>query len=670
MNKIIKVITTVLLLFFVITSLNASDRIWKNYSEDDGTIHSLGNGKMCVYEQGPNITTVFSSPFSAPSLYSFSLDMMQHVESRSTRTIGTAIWSHNILVEGKEVCHITDLVDAEIPCLIRKFNSDIPIQFKMKFERDVSIIDNKDILKSKGMDGGFMLSAHSGTAIYQSYVWPQPMYNQIAWKGDIQVIQKDPDSKEVEIIIGSGDCLFFFIGGPSYPEVVKNTETISNLSWEKSFQRTEAYWNEFTNRRIDFESEFAKNLPQREKLLRTIDEVSVMIKTQQSIEGAVVAGYPYPLGYVRDQFGVSRALLALGYNEEARAILNFYWNVWKKHGKVQNAQGIGIDGIFHIHENDEVESPGYLIIQAFDLFEKTSDTEFIQQIFPMLEWCWEVQKKHLVKGMLPFNGDETYVAGGILPRSALNDGSAESTLLFIDGGIKLLTWIEENELWPKKVLNENYSILNSTKDLFRTNFFQKDRMITNNPIRTDFIDLPRFRHGVCERFMENENCLMHTLPGICWTEKNENNRYLCAECITLDSYPAAEPHVYDLISVSMTPIYFHSQLFKTKEFISVVKEVFKDYQKSGSLSHVEDIAEKNLEIRTVGYDYGLLLYAMSATNHNKSYELYNKTLSIVDPIGSWSEYYINHKPQGTRCRPWESAMNLEALIHYAQKFKN
>ena len=57
------------------------------------------------------------------------------------------------------------------------------------------------------------------------------------------------------------------------------------------------------------------------------------------------------------------------------------------------------------------------------------------------------QQRHLVNGMLPFNGDETYVAGGILPRFALNDGSAEATLLFIESGTQLLDFVEKEGLW-------------------------------------------------------------------------------------------------------------------------------------------------------------------------------------------------------------------------------
>ena len=114
----------------------------------------------------------------------------------------------------------------------------------------------------------------------------------------------------------------------------------------------------------------------------------------------------------------------MGHVAEARRILEFYWGVWQRYGRLHNAQAAGVEGAFHVHENDEVEITGYLVRQAFDLMAASGDEDFTRTIFPMLDWAWQVQKKHLVDGMLPFNGDETYVAGGILPRHTLNDGSA------------------------------------------------------------------------------------------------------------------------------------------------------------------------------------------------------------------------------------------------------
>lgn len=125
----------------------------------------------------------------------------------------------------------------------------------------------------------------------------------------------------------------------------------------------------------------------------------VLIKSQQGREGGVLAGIVYHMGYVRDQYGVSRALLALGHSEEARGILEFYHNIWKVYGYIQNAQAIGYPGIFHRHENDETEITGYLVVQAFDYFRKTNDAAFLERILPMLEWATQAQQRNLIDGM-------------------------------------------------------------------------------------------------------------------------------------------------------------------------------------------------------------------------------------------------------------------------------
>jgi hypothetical protein len=41
-------------------------------------------------------------------------------------------------------------------------------------------------------------------------------------------------------------------------------------------------------------------------------------------------------------------------------------------------------------------------------------------------------------------------------------------------------------------------------------------------------------------------------------------------------------------------------------------------------------------------------------------------MNMLDETGAWVEYYIEGKPNGTFCRPWESAINLEAAIRFAE----
>ena len=42
-------------------------------------------------------------------------------------------------------------------------------------------------------------------------------------------------------------------------------------------------------------------------------------------------------------------------------------------------------------------------------------------------------------------------------------------------------------------------------------------------------------------------------------------------------------------------------------------------------------------------------------------------LDVVDDVGAWSEYYVKGKPYNTRYRPWESGINLEALLCYYER---
>lgn len=43
-------------------------------------------------------------------------------------------------------------------------------------------------------------------------------------------------------------------------------------------------------------------------------------------------------------------------------------------------------------------------------------------------------------------------------------------------------------------------------------------------------------------------------------------------------------------------------------------------------------------------------------------------LSLQDEAGMWAEYYDDNRPAPgyTRCRPWESGINIEAALRYLQ----
>ncbi len=656
--------------FLIVTALHmipvgwAAERTWSNIGKDNGAVHALGNGKMLVYETGPEITIIYPGPYTSPSLYKLLIEDERTINVSSDREAGTAIWTHSMQTEGEEMGSMVDFVDAELPCMVRHLDLEKGMQFRLE------LIPGLQILQTESKGGGSLLiRMDPGERIYQYYVYPRPLYHKIFWKGNVIVeISEEPDV--VYFHIQPGETDLFFAGGPEYSEMTEVADAAFDQGFSSLLKRTRKWWSGFTLQRHDFEAIFPADLPEREKLLRTIDDVAVLIRSQQAITGAVMAGYPYPLGYVRDQYGTSRGYLAMGYFEEAKNILRFYNDVWEKTGELHCAQGIGVDGIFHIHENDDVESPGYLIMQAFDLLEKTGDQEFVKSIFPMLEWCWEVQKRHLAGNMLPFNGDETYVAGGIVPRSALNDGSSEATMLFIDGGEKLMDLIEDQGLWEVDRIDSERKLLGAVRNDFRKNFWMDGQLITNNPERANIAELPQFRHGVCER--GGPDCFVYRkygFGGIDWTQRDENDRYQCMNCLDLGPLPVAEKRIYRLLTVGLTPLYFQSGLVSPAELEPLVKDIFTSFRKTGVLTSRTTTGTEENDKRSVGYDYGLVLFSMMRTGSKGQQQVYQKTLDIVDETGAWSEYYMGATPSGTRCRPWESAINLEALIGYATQFK-
>lgn len=624
----------------------SKNRVWNSRKEDSGAVHCLGNGRLCVYEQGPDIIQFFGPPYSTTAVGEIALQG-DGISCASKRAWGTAVWQHELVVSEKRVAVMTDFVTAGIPCFVREIQADETITLILKPEPDVRIAAYvTDNMKTQGATGGILLETPIGKPLvpFGRYPLPFAVFNQLAWMGNITLEQH---GNTWHLVIAPGVFTLYISGGPSLGQCISNMEQVLAQPVESLLKDTLSLWNTFTEQGTDFESSLPKETPMRDRLLEVLDDVAVMIKAQQAAEGGVLAGYPYHLGYVRDQYGTHRGLAALGHDEMSRDILRFYFNIFEKGGMIRNAQAFDIPGVYHVHENDDVEITGYIMLQAFDYLQRSGDREFILEIMPMLEWAFHAQQPHLVGNMLPFNGDETYVAGGILPRSALNDGSAEATLLFIESGNLLVDFAEKHGLWDAAHISKSRKLLDAVKNDFHKNFLHNNTLITNNPERTTFAAMPDSRHGVCE------NCIT-----VQWTRRTGNGRYVCVSCLDKDRLPVVAPTIYSLQSVSLTPLYFHAATLGKEELRAQVESIFAEYKRTGCLPSRPDGDV------SVGYDYGLLLYAMTEINHPEAQTLFEKTLELADETGAWAEYYRNHKPAGTRCRPWESAINVEALRHW------
>lgn len=619
-------------------------------------LYCLGNGRMAAYETDADIIQLFGPPYSTPSLLSIKLNK-KAVNVKNNRIKRTAIWEHKLTRDGKSIGTITDFIDTQLPVFVRKIVLEDSISFTMHIEKKARIIENTVTYQNQknNINRALLIESPRGVPFYNDYPVPFKQYMQIAGSKTVNISKINDESYTIHCAPGTG--YIYIIGGPLYPDCIANTKAALSIHYNMMFARTAEWWKKFSERKRDFRRLIPDNFPLKNKLLQTIDDVSIALKTQQSKQGAIIAGSNFHLGYVRDQYGASRCLLALGYYEEAKAIMNFYWNIWKRKGLLHNAQGIGVDA-FHYAENDEVEITSYLIIQAFDYYKKTKDSLFIRKIFPMLEWAWNLSKTRLIKNMEPFNGDETYIAGGIFPRSHIIDGSAEATLLFIVSGKAILHWIERNKTWETGRIEKNKKLLRKVRSDYRKNFFADGHLYCNNPSRSIGVSLSPFRYGVCEG--QFEGCEYFS-----WTRKNKHNRYLCPVCFSKEegrNLPKAPPKQYLLHSVSLIPLYIGSDMFTPLEVETMIDSIVSTFNQTGKLP-----SKRGGNI-TVGYDYGLLLYNLTRLRNASAMEVYKQMLSVVDKTGTWSEYYFDGKAMGTRYRPWESGINLEAAILYALSF--
>lgn len=586
--------------------------------DDNGCVHCIGNGRICVYEEGPQIIQIFGAPYSAPIFASASLTDVTACTSR--RVFRSAVWEHT-LPQGT----ITDLADSESCSFIRCVDAKETITMELSIEPYFDLMSQGDIL---------VYSTRPGAPVYAKYVAPVSVSNGVAVSGNAQITARS--DHQLTIVFSPGQSFLFITGGPEYHRCLTEMEQLIRLPYEEIKERTVQWWHTFLDRMADVPA----------SVRDLAEDIAVLIKTQQAQEGAVLAGYNYHLGYVRDQYGVSRGLLKLGYYEEAKAILNFYFRLWKKFGYIRNAQAAGFDNIFHVHENDEVEITGYLTVQIFDYYKRTNDKDFLEEVLPMAKWAIEAQLRNQKNGMLPFNGDETYIAGGILPRYTMYDGSMEATLLLLQS-IKLYEGYTKDMTY--------HSAMEEIEKSYRSNFMPEGRLITNNPKRLDHSDYPRFRYGICEQ------CCSHFD-----LEKTKGGRYLCPKCFQkykkgelpeMDLHPGK---VFSILSTAFTPIYIGNSFAEDPSIDEMVDTIVRRYKETGSLPSRPDADA------TVGYDYGMFLYCLTKKKHPLAAEICRLTLSVLDPVNAWVEYYRNGIPYNTRYRPWESAINMEAVLTFLE----
>ena len=595
--------------------------------------HAIGNGGLCVYGQGADILQLFGPPYSSPGFFTMNLQGDYRVDLQ--REPRTAVWHSLITDDGAEVARQTDFVTVGSDGFVRRIHAQRPFSYRIAvrmedryapYEELITVREDMSAAELKNANRRYRIGIAPGVPFYSSYKAPSGYLYEVFTTGSATLVPGTGGDKSWVLNVTPGDGALYVVAGTNERRLAENSAAIASASPESLQKASAKSWKKYTAKQHRFK---ASNLSadRRDEFFRAVDDIGVLIKSQQGREGGVLAGIVYHMGYVRDQYGVSRALLALGHSDEARAILDFYYNIWKDYGYIQNAQAIGYPGIFHRHENDETEITGYLVVQAF------------------------AQQRNLIDGMLPFNGDETYIAGGVVPRKVMYHGSAEATLLFIEGSSRLLDFVRTRSLWNEDRIAALERDVRQCSDRYRDNFYRDGKLFINNPQREAKVSYPATRPGVC----------LHPDHFDYFTETYhfKGCLYFCEDCMRKDNSRVELPPVerFSIPSAYLFPIYINAQLLSDSEKRALLDEVVALYRKTGRISSQD---------RILGYDFGMFLYALADCGDPLAAEVYDRMMALRDDSGAWVEYYVDGQPSGCRCRPWESGINIEAAIKYAR----
>lgn len=652
-------------------------RIWSNQTEDSGSIHCFGNGNFMVYALGPVLSQIEGPPYTMPSFGSLTFQDDQALYSEGEREAGFNIWNHNIYSAPSDapdrqlLATFTDYMLPDRNVFIRDYTTSGPVSLKLVTP------------PAPAASPDFSLEGASNTTIFRDFPFGDrkmdcimtriPMgtnfFTNIAVEEEtwlILVLEGGTITEDNTLIPGPSGRLLLSAG--MLPDAVAEMTAALQMKPEQTISQVRDYWKTFFSRITDLGALLPADqvpLDLRQKVSAACESVAILIKCQQSSTGGVQAAHPGPLAYVRDTAGSMRGMLALGMYDETRKGLLFWYHRFCQFGNIHNAEGMGNHGGRLYFPNDVAEVPAYILISAFWYVEKTGDTELLNEIYPMLKWAFEVQLPYLGGGMTSFSGDETYIAGGTLPRIHTHDGSAESTLLFIESGERFLNWCRSNTpttgpALTTEQLSEYEAIVRDARDRYKDNFCIDGLIYANNPDRLNYIKKPPFARGFCEV----HDGLYHQLV-LGWTIYDEKSDYYCCpEC-----YGKPHPNPFDrkkrhqLSSASLLPAFYESSLFSVEELKKIASPYIALFEKNG-------FVPSNTEgTRSTGYDYGLFLYAMSVLKHPLRVPALKVMMEFLDETGAWVEYYDNHKPAHSRCRPWESGINIEAIRKLTESFQ-
>ena len=618
--------------------------------ENPGAVHALGTGRILVYGQGPEWMQMIGAPYSCPSVFSLRFPDTEEIFCVSERTEGASDWKHSMTVRQEhrnnreELGEFLDTACREEHVILRRWRLYRPVTVYLLSDYP---IDDVSALFAEGSAAVFSVSVPENAPVYNDYPVGTPTTAMLGIRcADAAFCTTERIAGGIALTLMGEGCIFV-CGGEHFPCAHAALSGVMTRSPESLVQKQRTADAAYLSVCAENRARLYRMPIGGDAVNAAMEDVLFSIRAQQSERGGVMAGPASHLAYARDQYGVLRGLLAMGDFAGARAILQYCLAVEQTWGTVRNAQGMGDHPIFHIHENDHTEIPAYLVLGCIDYLNKTGDISFFAMCLGFCGRMLERSLPELVGGMMPFNGDESYISGGLLPRTVIEQGSLEATALLIAAAEQLEGACDRIGLPKDKLPGGLHDCRIAAELAFDENFARRGGGYTvNAPQRELLCRQPMYRHGVC-----------YFGDSFGWLYGVDRGCYVCPRCAGKQVEPNGTE--YRLYTAQLMVPYIGSALIGKPALAHTVRKMLSAYRKTGQLQP-QGIS------RIVGYDFGLLLYAAAVSGVDAD-DLLTASLEARDDAGMWAEYYDmpgGPIPSGMRCRPRESAVNMDGILTY------
>lgn len=602
-------------------------------------VYCVGNGMTAAYIKNGEIVQLFGPCYSAPSVFSM-LPTEKDLAFRSYRRDGAVIWRTDISdAGGQAVGSIVDYCAAGRPVFIRRLRLSRPMEFR--YELPLSGMMNAfsdvgwDTLSERQ---SVLIDIPVGSRVFGENYTDTELYARILFPKGVEVSGE-------HIIVPAGDSELIFAAGedvspvrPSFISCMEESDLAAAADTDKIYDDCVGYWEE----------RFSSIRPLPDMVREAAHDTAAALLSQISVQGGALAGSFYHLAYGRDMYGVIRGLIALGLYDQAKSCIDFFVRQFREKGSVPNAGGMGMR-CSHCHENDDCEQTGYYLLELTDLYSACGDAGFIREREDYIRYLLEAQENRLYNGMLPFNGDETYIAGGLIPRDCIDHGSMEATALYITGAGRILDAAEKLGILGGDYISARRAAVREAERMFSSNFMSDDgsKLYANAPSRLYGAVMDRYRHGVCL------GC-----GRMRYLALTPDMTYLCGECRTTKKIPAGSIR-YSLSCASLMLGFIGSEAVAADMIVNAA---------------LDGYAARCSDGNAVGYESGLWLYALTrygCSDKALLESIFGEVMRLRESRGGagvWVEYYISGEASPSCCpyRPWESAINMCALIAYAE----